>query len=42
MLFKTGIGLTRSLGNRSVFLSHALMLSTIHHLILAVYKKMTL
>jgi len=39
LLFKTDIGLIRSLCKRSVTLSYALMISTIHHLILDVYKK---
>jgi len=42
MLFETDIGLIRSFGNRSVTLSYALMICTIHHLILDVYKNVTL
>ncbi|RZB35582.1 MAG: hypothetical protein SRB2_03038 [Desulfobacteraceae bacterium Eth-SRB2] len=37
--FKTDIGLIRFLCKRSVTLSYALMISTIHHLIIDVYKK---
>ena len=42
LLFETDIRFIGSRGNRSVTLSYALMFSTIHHLILDVYKKMTL
>jgi hypothetical protein len=39
LLFDADIRSTRSLGTRSVILSCALIFSTIHHLILDVYKK---